>query len=194
MQKRETSCEAISDASLIDATITGDGEAFRELYERYRDSIYSLIYYIVDCDAPSAEDVLQSVFIKVHCNLHRFRQEATFKTWVYRIAVNEAKNFRRAVRIGKTSLKSIANTPAEFDSRSSPELTHLQRQRRAVVFRAIQELPEKYRTIVILKYVEELSYAQIAEVLALRIGTVASTLNRALLELQRKLKQFENLL
>jgi RNA polymerase sigma-70 factor (ECF subfamily) len=185
--------ELLSDGELVTGTLQGNSLMFKGLYDRYSDAIYSLIYYSIK-NTHWAEDLLQCVFIKVHRNLPRFRKEASFKTWLYRIAVNEVKNFRRALRFRDLSLEAIENTPAELDWEPSPEAERLQKERRDIVFRAMSDLPDRFRTILILKYVDELSYEEIATVLSMRMGTVASTLNRALTELHRRLLPFENLL
>lgn len=193
LMRTELARDTLSDQELVEAALRGDTSAFKALYERYRVPIYNLIHYTIG-SIESSEDVLQSVFIKVFQNLQRFRQEASFKTWLYRIAINEAKNFRRTIRGGQVPIESVVGTTAELDFRSSPEMAHFEKQRRDIVFGAVRDLPEKFRTVIVLKYVDDLSYEEIAQVLSTRIGTVASRLSRALLELEQKLKSFDKIL
>jgi len=169
--------------ALITDAQAGDANAFRQLYDFYRDRIFSLIAYTLK-DRQQAEDVLQTVFIKVYRALPFFRQDSSFITWVYRVAINECKNRqrRRNIFVSLNELTHPIVEPVTDDpfERETTELNQTVRQ-------AVMSLTPKLRTVVVLKYLEELSYEEISSILDCSTGTVASRLNRALAALQKNL-------
>jgi RNA polymerase sigma-70 factor (ECF subfamily) len=171
----------------------GDREAFRLLYERYRDRIYNLIFYSIG-DEMRAEDVLQIVFVKIYRGLPGFRFEANLSTWIYRITVNECLNQQRGRGAQHVPFEALLGSDEEFDEGASADRQHADSERREIVHRAVMELSPKLRAVVALKYLEGLSYEEIASVLECSPGTVASRLNRALGELETRLRPLRRLL
>jgi len=155
-----------------------DTLAFQQLYDHYRDRIYNVIYYSLD-DRQQAEDVFQSVFVKVFESLSGFRFESSFLTWMYRITLNECKNRKRRPQLF-VPISKIREGLEEPDPGPGPEDLHASGQRSRLVRRAVMNLKPKYRSVIILKYIEEMSYEKIAETLDCSPGTVASRLSRAL--------------
>lgn len=182
----------LQERSLIRAAQQGDHGAFRVLYDNYRGQLYNLAYYTLK-DSQQAEDTLQSIFLKIYRGLPGYRFESSFKTWAYRIAVNEAKNQLRN-RKNELPLTVITGTFQEMNEAPGPDQEQVLQQREAIVKRALMELTPKLRTVIVLKYVDGLSYDEIATVLDCSAGTVASRLNRALEKLEALLAPFKSLL
>jgi len=170
---------------LIAAAQHGDTGAFQELYEYYRERVYNLIYYSLN-DVQQAEDAFQTVFVKVFKALPHFRLESSFHTWMYRIALNECKNRKRRPRLF-VPISNISDGRDEPDPSPGPDALHASNQSAQIVRRAVMNLKPKYRTVVILKYLEEMSYEEIAVTLGCSPGTVASRLCRALQILEKRL-------
>ena len=183
----------LEERELVKAAQTGDRAAFRALFERHRDRVYNLAFYSLG-EALWAEDLVQIVFLKVYCGLASFRQEATFATWVYRITLNECQNQLRRRTAKYVPFEAILGSDEELDSGELPDAEHLGRERRRIIQNAVMDLSPKLRTVVVLKYVEGLSYDEIARVLNCAPGTVASRLNRALADLETRLHPLRRIL
>src|SRR5688572_30092384 len=179
MKKLEESQANSEERETIAAAQRGDRAAFKSLYDRYRDRVYNLIFYSMD-DESGAEDVLQIVFVKVYRGLPRFRFEASFATWIYRITINECLNQLRGRAPRHVPIEALLGSDEELNPGAAADLQHYEAERREIIHRAIMELSPKLRTVVALKYLEGLTYEDIALVLECSPGTVASRLNRAL--------------
>jgi RNA polymerase sigma-70 factor (ECF subfamily) len=155
--------------------------------------VYNLIFYSIG-DELGAEDVLQIVFVKIYRGLPGFRFEASFATWVYRITVNECLNQQRGRGAQHIPFESLLGSDDEFDKASAADSRHAEAERRKIIHRAVMDLSPKLRSVVALRYLEELSYDEIASVLQCSQGTVASRLNRALSGLEERLRPLRRLL
>ena len=175
---------------LIHAAVQGDMRAFQKLYEAHRNTVYSFLYYMVR-DTHSAEDLLQSVFVKVFRGLAQYRFESAFRTWVCKIAFHEARNYQRR-QPRHVSLEVIRGTRLEVDPKSGPEAAHQDQQRITIVRNVLLQLKPQLREVVILKYVQGLSYEEIASVIGRSSGTVASRLNRALEKMESLLARYRH--
>jgi len=178
---------------LVDAARREDRGAFKALYDRYRDRVYNLAFYWLG-EALWAEDVLQIVFMKVYRGLPGFRHEASLSTWIYRIALNECQNQLQRRGAKHVPLDAILGSDEEFDPGMLPDAEQVDRERRHILRNAVMDLSPKLRGVVVLKYVEGLSYDEIAQVLECAPGTVASRLNRALAELETRLHPLRRIL
>ena len=178
---------------LVDAARREDRGAFKALYERYRDRIYNLAFYSLG-EALWAEDVLQIVFMKIYRGLPGFRYEASLSTWIYRIALNECQNQLQRRGARHVPLDAILGSDEEFDTGELPDAEQIERERRQILRDAVMDLSPKLRAAVVLKYIEGLSYDDIARVLECSPGTVASRLNRALAELETRLHPLRRIL
>ncbi len=170
-----------SDRDLIAAVLGGSEAAFGQLVERYQDRVFRLLGRYCR-DASECEDLAQDVFFKVFRKLHTFQHESQFFTWLYRIAVNAATD--HLAKAGRRRLRLVedeATLDAQGRDRDADDpAAPLHRQELARVTQAIlAQLPEKFRTILVLREFEELSYNEIAEVLQCQLGTVESRLFRA---------------
>jgi RNA polymerase sigma-70 factor (ECF subfamily) len=172
---------AQSDAKLIAGALSGSEKAFRSLVERYHPTVFAVVRSVIG-DSDDVDDVVQEVFIKVYRGLAKYRGDAKFSTWVYRIARNESIN---AARKRVISGQSIEDTVIEAPSTSRPDEQLSRKAEQARLEGYLARLDEKYRTVLELRYLGERSYAEISEVLDLPIGTVKSYIHRAKIELKR---------
>ena len=159
--------------------------------------VYALCFRLLG-DAEEARDAAQETFLKVYRGLGRFRGEAGLKTWIYRIAINQAMNqkrwWRRRHRDETISL-DITRGPGETTLGSllpgrarSPEAEAISSEREHCIMRALGEIKHEYRIALMLREIDELSYEEIAETLAISIGTVKSRIARGREELRRRVK------
>ena len=179
-----------TDVELIDAILDGSESAFQQLIGRYQDRLFGLLGRLVR-DRFAVEDLAQEVFVKVFRKLHTFNQDSAFYTWMYRIAVNAATDHLE--RMGRRRLALVEDATVLDSGEREPEYAGsaepvLQDEMRRVTREIVQNLPEKYRTILILREYEDLSYTEMAEVLCCSIGTVESRLFRAREHLRRILR------
>jgi RNA polymerase sigma-70 factor (ECF subfamily) len=171
--------------AVIEACKRGDRDAFRRLFERHKDRVYSVALYFFGGDEATAADVTQQVFLKLFTRIQQFQGESEFTTWLYRLTTNacvDEQRKRGRVRQfgdGEELRRPYAGRTQE-ERLASAEVRHS-------VERAVAALKPKLRVVMLLKYFEELSYEEIAGVLGLSKGTVASRLNRGHKVLARKL-------
>ncbi len=163
-------------------------EAMGVLYERFRSRVFNTALRIVGSHHHAA-DVLQDVFVLLFRKIHRFKERAVFASWVYRITVNASlDHLRRIRRSPRTSAPPLVlDGPGETVDLSGPERSAALRDLEGHVRDALMTLSDRLRIVVILRYLEGLSYADIAEILDCSIGTVKSRLNRAHTAMRREL-------
>jgi RNA polymerase sigma-70 factor (ECF subfamily) len=160
-------------------------DELRELYDRYAGKIHTLARYMLG-SRTAADDAVQTVFLKAFQNRETFAGQAAVGTWLWRIAVNHCHDeLRRRKRGEEVPLDAILGWA---DDAASPEARQHVKQLDEVVARAVLQLSPKLRTVVVLRYVEELPYDEIAAVLGCSIGTVSSRLARALGALEKTLR------
>jgi RNA polymerase sigma-70 factor (ECF subfamily) len=175
---------------IVLAARSGDEEAFRALYEAYRDPIWALIRSLIG-DTLQAQDILQNIFMKAFRGLGGFRFQSCLFTWIYRIARNECRNHLRKRSVPMIPLEAILGTREEIEGRA---VSSRSETRKAALQNAVRQLPFKMREVIVLKYLEDLSYKEMSRILGCPPGTVASRLNRALAELEVRLRPFQGLL
>ena len=180
---------ADAERSLVLAALRGDEAAFRELYEVYREPLWTLINSLVR-DPLQAQDVLQNVFFKAFRGLGGFRFQSCLFTWIYRIAHNECRNHLRKRGLPLIPLGAIIGSRDEIDVAEVPDRPD---GCQAALRSAVMELPFKMREVIVLKYMEDLSYKEMSRILGCPPGTVASRLNRALAELEERMRPFRGL-
>jgi RNA polymerase sigma-70 factor (ECF subfamily) len=173
------------DLALIEGLRVGAEAAYEILISRFEHSVYSIVSRLLD-QPEDAADVVQDVFIKIFRNVDHFRGESSLKTWVYRIAVNEARNQRRWFgRHRKQEVDLEAAVPEAHglcdvlpDPGRSPFELALDRETRALIEDALATVPGSYRTALVLREVEGLSYEEIGAILSISLGTVKSRILR----------------
>ncbi len=170
---------------LIERAKAGDDRAFDRLAQRYRKSVYYLIFRMVR-NAEDAEDLTQDTFVKSYGSITKFDPRFAFSTWLFRIATNNCIDFLRKRRMQMLSINETLNQDEGgglYLQLVDPELIpyeELQKQQRhRYLMLAIEQLPERYQKLVHLRYFMELSYDEIAEQLALPLGTVKAQLHRS---------------
>lgn len=173
------------DQALVERVQRGDKRAFELLVAKYQRKIFRLLSRLIR-DPAEIEDVAQEAFIKAYRALPNFRGESAFYTWLYRIAINTAKNHlvaqgRRAPTTTETDVEDAENFDDADQLRdvNTPESMLQSRQVGEAVNRAIEKLPEDLRTAIVLRELEGLSYEEIAESMSCPIGTVRSRIFRA---------------
>jgi RNA polymerase sigma-70 factor, ECF subfamily len=184
------------EGDLVAELKAGSEEAYAWLIGEFHQPIYSLVYRILT-DPADAADTTQEVFLKVFRGMKHFHGQSSLKTWIYRIAVHEASNRRRwwfRHKAKETSMEPLDNTSdggsvrdALIDARESPFDNAAHEEVRAHVEMELRKIPEPYRSTVILRDLEEMSYEEIAEVLDISLGTVKSRLTRGREALRRRL-------
>jgi RNA polymerase sigma-70 factor (ECF subfamily) len=175
--------EQLTDKVLIERIQNGDQKSFNLLVGRYQHKVASIVSrYVQQGDIP---DVVQESFIKAYHALKLFRGDSAFYTWLYRIAVNTAKNYLIAQRRRPPSNDVDVNDAENYESVwplkeiSNPENLMLSEELRQIVFRTIESLPEELRMAIILRELDSLSYEEIAAIMECPIGTVRSRIFRA---------------
>ena len=159
-----------------------DPAAFGALVQRYQDGLFNFLYRMTG-SREDAQDLTQEVFLRIYKALPRFRIEAPFRPWMYKIATNAAINHLKSKRTTNT-LEEEYPTNALF---SSPEGMAELREAQRAVKRALMELPESYRAVILMRHLEELSYEEMAHALDIPLGTAKVRLHRARSLLQEKL-------
>ncbi len=183
------------DEQLVRQALAGDGRGFERLVNRHRDAVFNLCYRMLG-DLDDADDCAQEVFIRVYGKLAGFRFRSAFSTWLYRVALNTCRNFAvSSHRVRSRNMLRIDASPAGDgapleigDSSGDPEVIFEREERAGAVERAIAGLPVKQRMLVVLRDVEGKSYEEIAELTAMKLGTVKSKLARARCALREKLE------
>lgn len=180
----------ITDQELIDRCLAGHSEAFGLLVQRYQHRLYGTLVHIVG-SAEVARDVAQDAFLLAFEKLGSYRGQSAFYSWLFRIALNAAASAHRKAVRHKHSVEAARESTGEepIDGRpaSAPSYALEVADRQHLVRKALSELPEEYRTALILKEIEELKYEEIAEILKIPLGTVRSRIHRGREELRLKL-------
>lgn len=186
INQRGFSSKALEDFDLIDkAVIEKDQQAYATLMKRYKKAVYFMILKMIR-DADDSEDLTMEAFAKAFKNLHRFKKDYTFSTWLFRIATNNTIDFIRKKKLKTMSLNTTlsddggnsVNIDVEDDD-NNPQDEFIKSQRIEMVRIFVDKLPDKYRRLVELRYFQELSYEEIAQELEKPLGTVKAQLHRS---------------
>ncbi len=164
------------DAGIIEACRRGDRDAFRALYEAYRDKVYSISLYFFHGNEAEAADVTQEVFVKLFSGMASFRGDADFSTWLYRLVRNACLDGSR--RNAARARMTAPEAPKTCTHQACQEADLILGEAARAVQRAVSLLPPKFRLPILLRYFEDLSYEEMAEMLTCSVGTVASRLSR----------------
>ncbi|MDD3044787.1 MAG: sigma-70 family RNA polymerase sigma factor [Candidatus Delongbacteria bacterium] len=176
----------LTDEELMLRFQNGDEDSYSELVERYKNKLMNHIFYYMK-DRESAEDIVQDTFVRVYLNKEKYKEIAKVSTWIYTIAINLAKT--ALSRSGKMNSFSITGKDGENDyeikdKHSSTDRDVLKNELSDIIMSSIDSLEEKFREIVMLRDIDEMSYEEIAALLQIPTGTVKSRLNRARLNLR----------
>lgn len=184
-----------TETRFIERLKRGDTAAFEKLVAERSGEIYGLLYRLTE-NGEEARDLTQETFLRAFQSIQSFRGEADLRTWIYRIAINQARNrwrwWRRRKREATVSIDSPDNGPLaaklQADKQDSPEQEALAHERERVLRKALSSLRRVYREAVILRDIEGLTYEEVATTLSISVGTVKSRLARGRAELRRKLE------
>lgn len=186
-----------TDEMLFSQVQREDMHAFDMIVSRYKTRLYNCVYRMVN-NAENAEDLVQETFLRVYKNRHNYQATSNFSTWIYTIALNLARSeLRKRKRRQFFSLNSSTHEDSNTEGFDLPDTSsgpseHLEQSELGrAIQKAIDQLPVKYRTVIVLRDVQELSYEQISEILECPTGTVKSRVNRARLRLQEMLRQWQ---
>ena len=182
-----------TDEELIATFQNGNEQAYIELVRRYRNRLMTFVFRFLG-DMDLSEDIVQDTMVKVYTHKHYYKEIAKFSTWIYTIAGNFAKTELRKRKRRKVTLLSHMNTD---DRKYEIPSTELQSEdivqgeyTERYIQKAILQLPLHFRTVVILRDIQELSYEEISKIVNVPLGTVKSRINRARLQLQQALKEY----
>src|SRR6201981_2635302 len=191
------------ESAVIAELKAGSEEAYAWLVGEFHQPVYSLVYRILT-DPVDAADTTQEVFLKIFRGMRYFHGESSLKTWIYRIAIHEASNRRRwwfRHKSKETSMEPTENSSAEqppsnsvnaalVDKHKSPFENAADYEIKARVEEALRKVPAPYRTAIVLRDSEELSYEEIAEITQVSLGTVKSRITRGRDALRKKLSEY----
>lgn len=176
----------VDDATLVDETLEGNQLSFQLLVERYSERTFSLVRSYTR-NAVEVEDIVQEAFLKAYRRLETFQQQASFSTWLYRIAVNTALDFLK--RRGRSPVQSVEDPELVGGQReggsgrgseiSAPDARLESEEIAEITHEVLEGLPEIFRTVLVMREFEEMAYQEMADVLGISIGTVESRLFRA---------------
>lgn len=178
------STNAINDFNLVLRAREGDQKAYADLMQRYKDSIYFMSLKMVN-NKDDAMDLTIETFGKAFENIEKYKPDFAFSTWLFRIATNNCIDFIRKKRINMVSIHSLTDDEGEekqLDIKSdtlNPEETSIKKQQNQAIKLIVDKLPLRYKTLITLRYFDELSYEEIANELDLPLGTVKAQLFRA---------------
>ncbi|HWR15520.1 MAG TPA: sigma-70 family RNA polymerase sigma factor [Terriglobales bacterium] len=192
----------VEESAIVAELKAGSDEAYSWLIAQYQPPVYNLVYRILN-DSADAADTTQEVFLKVFRGMKHFNGSSSLKTWIYRIAVHEASNRRRWWFRHKSKESSMENAVEDssfepmaavkdtlVDTSASPFDDCARGELRARVEAALSQVAEPYRTALVLRDIEELSYEEIAEITESTMGTVKSRITRGREALRKKLERY----
>ncbi|MCI0472432.1 MAG: sigma-70 family RNA polymerase sigma factor [Ignavibacteria bacterium] len=171
------------DNELIDRALSGDQQAFDKLMKKYYNLVSNLIYRMI-YNKEDVDDLTQEAFIKAFNSLDKFDRQFAFSTWLYKIASNNCIDYLRKKKLNTISIDKEFDSDDEDlrfeipDHETKPDRGIIEDERKKLLDRAIESLPDKYKTVIILRHKEEKEYEEIAEELKLPLGTVKAHIFR----------------
>ena len=191
---RQQSPFVYTDEQLIARFQSGDERAYIELVNRYRDRLINFVYPFLG-DFEQSEDVVQETMLKLYEKKHYYREIAKFSTWIYTIARNLANTeLRKKKRRKTTYISRMTKDDRQYDIPAVQADLNQNLQNEFIrdrIHAAIKELPEHFKTVIILRDIQELSYDDITNIVGVPLGTVKSRINRARLQLQAELQDLK---
>lgn len=163
--------------------LAGDKRAYIHIINQYKNPLYATILRMTK-NPQTAEDLLQEVFLKVYEQLEKFDQKGSFKSWLYRVAINHCLDYLRKKKIQTEEIEE-----ASVRSNDTPEVVLLQNEKCRELEKLVSLLPEDERNILLLRYANELSYVEISETLGISLADVRNKLHRAKKKLRKNVLQ-----
>ncbi|MCC5914481.1 MAG: sigma-70 family RNA polymerase sigma factor [Balneolaceae bacterium] len=187
------SASSLEDDRLVSQAMDGDQAAFRQLMEKYQKPLYFHVIKMVK-DKEQIEDLIQESFVKAFDNLSSYNTNYAFSTWLYRITTNHTIDYLRKKKLETMSISDPVKTRDGDmsiqleDEQAETDRRIIRKQRSKIIHQAIEDLPDKYRVVIKMRHLEELSYDEIATELDLPLGTVKAHIFRAREMLYKALK------
>ena len=191
--RENASASSLEDDEWVVQAASGSQKAYKKLMDKYQRPLYFHVYRMVK-DKEQVEDLVQEAFMKAFKNLDSYNTDYAFSTWLYRITTNHTIDYLRKKKLPTTSIDKPVKTrdgdmQMEIADESEPaDRAILRKERKKIVTHAIENLPEKYRQVIEMRHIEELSYQEISEQLDLPLGTVKAHIFRAREMLYKALK------
>jgi len=181
--RQHASSSSLEDDKFVEAAIRGDQAAYKQLMNKYQKPLYYHVLKMVK-HHEQVEDLVQEAFMKAFNNLDSYNTNYAFSTWLYRITTNHTIDYLRKKKLQTTSIDEPVKTKdgeMEIQISDSAETDReiIKKERKAIIHDAIKNLPEKYRNVIEMRHLEELSYQEISEQLDLPLGTVKAHIFRA---------------
>ena len=179
----------VQDTTLVEEVLAGNQASFQLLVERYQSRLFALARHYTKSSV-EIEDIVQDTFLKAYTRLDSFQHQSSFYTWLYRIATNTVLDFLK--RRGRSPVQAVEDPEAATETAVNvvrPDARMETEEVSEITHSVLQELPEIFRTVLILREFEEQSYQDIADILQISIGTVESRLFRARARFKNKLAQ-----
>ncbi len=171
------------EVSLLRASLAGETDAWGEIVVRYKEAVFGLCVGFLRNRA-DAEDLTHDAFIRAYTNLHRYKLEKKFSTWLFTVASNLCRN-----RLRYRRYHPVVTLPSHLSSGNDPAHIVASEDRSYAVRQAVDRLPVSYRTPIVLRYYNELSYKEIAEILSMPEGTVKTRIHRGKLLLKENMEK-----
>ena len=193
-QKTTSTDSSRKDRVLVDAALAGDQQAYQQLVDKYQRALYFHILKLVR-NRDVVDDLVQEAFLKAFDCLESYNRQYAFSTWIYRIATNHTIDYLRKKKLSTLSIdEPVQGKDGEMhmeltDEAASTDRDVIVKQRRKMVRDAVEALPEKYRLVVRMRHMQEMSYEEISDELSLPLGTVKAHIFRARELLNKHLKE-----
>ena len=182
------------DQNLIRASLSGDRRAFEKLYHKYQNQIYGTLAQRIS-DRDTVDDLMQDTFFRAYRSLHTFKGQAAFSTWLTQIALNVYRSHLRSQQVRQNWVyqtedpEVVRNVIRDIIPGTLPDQIVEKRERIQLVHKSIQNLPERYRKAMWLRYVMDWSYEEITQALRVPLGTVKTWLCRARRQLKNEFRK-----
>ena len=193
-----TSVPSDQDSELVKAILDGDPAAYRGIVERYQGRIYNVIFGMVR-NREDAKELAQDAFVKAYKNLHTYRLESKFYTWLCRIAINLSIDWLRKMKLRRTSeyndeaaTKDSGGGLFDGHKKENPHSSAVNKEIYGRIIEEVEKLPDDQKQAIVLREIDGLSYREIAEIMGIPEGTVMSRLYYARKKLQQTLKDLRD--
>ncbi|MCG2589823.1 RNA polymerase sigma factor [Rhodohalobacter sulfatireducens] len=190
--RENASSSSLEDDKFVKRAIEGDQEAFKDLMDKYQKPLYFHVLKMVK-NHEQVEDLVQEAFMKAFRNLNSYNTNYAFSTWLYRITTNHTIDYLRKKKLKTTSIDQPVKTrdgemEIQISDDAETDRNIIRKERKKIIHNAINDLPEKYRRVIEMRHLQELSYQEIADQLDLPLGTVKAHIFRAREMLYKELK------
>jgi len=190
--RENASSSSLEDDKFVKRAIEGDQEAFKDLMDKYQKPLYFHVLKMVK-NHEQVEDLVQEAFMKAFRNLNSYNTNYAFSTWLYRITTNHTIDYLRKKKLKTTSIDQPVKTrdgemEIQISDDAETDRDIIRKERKAIIHNAINDLPDKYRKVIEMRHLQELSYQEIADHLDLPLGTVKAHIFRAREMLYKELK------